>query len=86
MNSQVSDVNGFKGNFSSTITNNNGDITEVSHGVIILATGAVEYRGPDYNYGTDERILAMGEFEKRLAERPAEELPESIVMILCVFS
>ena len=84
MNSQVSEVSGFKGNFSSTITNNNGDITEVSHGVIILATGAMEYRGPDYNYGTDERILAMGEFEKRLAERPAEELPESIVMILCV--
>ena len=84
LNSQVSEVSGFKGNFCSTIENHNGDQTTISHGVIILATGAQEYRGPDYNYGTDERILTMGEFEKYLADSPAGRLPGSVVIILCV--
>jgi heterodisulfide reductase subunit A-like polyferredoxin len=84
LGSQVSRVSGFKGNFNSTIEARNGEQIIVRHGVTILATGAEEYHGPEFNYGSDERILTMGEFENIMAERPMGELPDSIVMILCV--
>jgi heterodisulfide reductase subunit A-like polyferredoxin len=50
--------------------------------VTILATGAQEYRGPEYGYGTDSRILTQQEFEARLAA--GEHLPASVAMIQCV--
>ena len=55
---------------------------EVRHGATIVATGGVEYRGSEYGYGTDPRILTQQEFEARLAA--GDDLPDSIVMILCV--
>jgi heterodisulfide reductase subunit A-like polyferredoxin len=60
-------MDGFKGNFSSTLRNKNGPFT-VKHGVIIVATGGVEYKGNEYGYGNHPRILTQLEFEKLLAE------------------
>jgi heterodisulfide reductase subunit A-like polyferredoxin len=67
------------------------DAIEVSHGVIILATGGVEYRGDEYGYGTARNIVTQQELEARLAQHaePAEgetpaPLPRSVVMIQCV--
>jgi heterodisulfide reductase subunit A-like polyferredoxin len=64
---------------------------EVQHGVTILATGGVEYRGDEYGYGTARNIVTLQELEARLAqhaeppegESPAP-LPRSVVMIQCV--
>ena len=84
----VIDTSGFMGNFTSVIerTNGarNGNRTTLTHGITILATGAMEYRGPDYGYGTDPRILTQQEFEQHLAEN--DDPPDSVVMIQCVGS
>jgi heterodisulfide reductase subunit A-like polyferredoxin len=71
------------GNFTSTLVSADGakQRATVRHGVAILATGGVEYRGNEYLYGTDPQIVTQLEFEARLA---AGETPADIVMILCV--
>jgi len=68
-----------------------GDRFEVRHGVTVLCTGGVEYRGPEYGYGTSPRIVTGQEFESLLAKHAARAngenpppLPRSVAMILCV--
>jgi heterodisulfide reductase subunit A-like polyferredoxin len=57
---------GFVGNFTSTLRNSAGAF-DVRHGAIIVAVGGVEYKGSEYGYGTDPRIITQQEFEERLA-------------------
>jgi heterodisulfide reductase subunit A-like polyferredoxin len=82
------DSEGFKGNFSSTIQYPDGRREEIRHGAVILATGAQEYRGPEYGYGQHPRILTQQEFEARLSGKEdwdrAHSPPSSVVMIQCV--
>ncbi|MCS7261503.1 MAG: 4Fe-4S binding protein, partial [Anaerolineae bacterium] len=70
-----------------------GQQLQVHHGVTILATGGVEYHGPEYLYGQHPRVMSQQEFEAMLAaaEGIAETsqahrkgLPDQVVMILCV--
>jgi heterodisulfide reductase subunit A-like polyferredoxin len=82
LESTVANSSGFMGNFKSTIRSANGSQTDVSHGATILATGAQEYRGPEYGYGTDARIVTQQEFEEALSE--GNDIPDSVVMIQCV--
>lgn len=82
LDSTVVDTSGFMGNFTSTVRDGRGERRQVQHGVTILATGAQEYRGPDYGYGSDPRIVTQQEFEARLAHD--DSLPDSVVMIQCV--
>ncbi|NDJ77954.1 MAG: FAD-dependent oxidoreductase, partial [Chloroflexi bacterium] len=82
LSSTVSATSGFMGNFTSTVQNAHGQDQQVQHGVTILATGGQEYRGPEYGYGTDPRIVTQQEFEQRLAH--GDELPQSVVMVQCV--
>ncbi len=82
LGSKVVNSSGFVGNFTSAIQMNDGSRTEVQHGVTVLATGAQEYRGPEYGYGSNPRILTQQEFEPRLAD--GTDLPDSVVMIQCV--
>jgi heterodisulfide reductase subunit A-like polyferredoxin len=89
-NTKLVDTSGFVGNFTSIIeTNQSGEgRREVRHGATIVATGGVEYRGDEYGYGTDPRILTQQEFEELLAKAnssaPVASLPNSVAMILCV--
>jgi heterodisulfide reductase subunit A-like polyferredoxin len=82
LQSEIKDTHGFMGNFETQVMTVEGKEAIIKHGVTILATGAEEYRGSEYGYGSDERILTQTEFEAEL-ER-GEELPESVVMIQCV--
>ncbi|HEX9618298.1 MAG TPA: FAD-dependent oxidoreductase [Anaerolineales bacterium] len=82
LESRVSASTGFMGNFTSTVQQASGDRLEIRHGVTILATGGQEYRGPEYGYGTDPRILTQQEFEFALARDRVN--PGSVIMILCV--
>nr|MBN1229228.1 FAD-dependent oxidoreductase [Anaerolineae bacterium] len=81
LNSQVVDASGFRGNFSTTIETNTGERTVLEHGATILAIGGIEYRGPEYGYGTNPRIVTQQQFEAVLH---GGELPDSVVMIQCV--
>ena len=86
-NSQVLETSGFKGNFSSQIVTSNDQIETLKHGVTILATGGQEYRGEDYGYGSDSRIITQQELENLIAEGHELGTPNkvnSIVMIQCV--
>ncbi len=67
----VQKVDGFVGNFRSTITvaaNGHGpqEIT-VEHGVVIVATGAEERATTSYLYGQDARVMTQRQLEEALA-------------------
>ncbi|MGC9081883.1 MAG: FAD-dependent oxidoreductase [Anaerolineae bacterium] len=81
LNTEVLETSGFVGQYVSRLRGPQGEL-EVCHGVTIVAVGGVEYRGPEYGYGTDPRILTQQEFEERLGE--GRDLPDSVVMIQCV--
>jgi heterodisulfide reductase subunit A-like polyferredoxin len=82
LQSAVIASSGSKGNFTSTILDHSGQRIDITHGVTILATGSQEYRGPEYGYGSDPRIVTQQEFETLL--HSGERLPDSVVMIQCV--
>jgi heterodisulfide reductase subunit A-like polyferredoxin len=70
LNTELVGTDGFKGNFTSTLACN-GQALQVQHGVIIVATGGVEYKGNEYGYGKDGRIVTQLEFEQLLAGKQA---------------
>jgi len=91
--SEFLESSGFVGNFSSRLRGPEGE-TRVRHGATIVATGGVEYRGPEYGYGTDARIVTQHEFEALLyhlpesageyTREPSGRNAQSVAMILCV--
>ena len=88
LQSEFLESGGFAGNFTSRLRGPKGE-SEVRHGATIVATGGVEYRGPEYGYGTDPRILTQQEFEALLESPTSDVGPstsdlKSVVMILCV--
>ena len=85
LRSEVASSSGFMGNFTSTIHHAGGSQSEIAHGATILAIGGQEYRGPDYGYGSDPRIITQQGFETILTH-PQDKTKSlnSIVMILCV--
>ncbi|MBE9472501.1 MAG: CoB--CoM heterodisulfide reductase iron-sulfur subunit A family protein, partial [Chloroflexi bacterium] len=65
LRSEYLESSGFVGSFTSRLRTPGGE-SEVRHGATIVATGGVEYRGPEYGYGTDPRIVTQQEFEALL--------------------
>jgi heterodisulfide reductase subunit A len=87
MNSQVVDVKGSIGNFKIKIKNSVDDkISEINVGVIIVATGAYEYKPEGwYHYGKDPRIMTQLELSEKLRKNELED-GETLVFIHCVGS
>ncbi|MBN2153742.1 MAG: CoB--CoM heterodisulfide reductase iron-sulfur subunit A family protein, partial [Candidatus Lokiarchaeota archaeon] len=83
----IDNIDGYLGNFKTTLkSRNGGDSTTIEHGVVVVATGATEYKPREYNYGQDPRILTQLEFEKKLENPASTKGVSSIVMIQCVGS
>jgi len=80
MESEVESVDGFVGNFHTTLTNGK----EIDHGVVILATGAVEYEPKEYLYGENNNVMTQLELEEKMLHEDFN--PKSIVIIQCVGS
>ncbi|MFU8855890.1 MAG: FAD-dependent oxidoreductase [Deferrisomatales bacterium] len=92
----LQEIGGFRGNFSSTLAGSGGETVRVEHGVAVVATGAREYRGPEYGLGSHPDIVTALDFEELLyrkaggnghdaaAHLTARPLPDSVAMILCV--
>ncbi|MHC4914746.1 MAG: FAD-dependent oxidoreductase, partial [Planctomycetota bacterium] len=80
---EVEKIDGFMGNFVTTIAKN-GSRTEVEHGAVVVATGAAELVPQEYLYGEDERVLTQRQLEEKLAAGEFEA--ERVVMIQCVGS
>ena len=77
---------GFKGNFTTEILVGPGMYErKIDHGVVILATGAGEYRPKEFLYGRDERVVTQVELSDHLKKNGADDLNQ-VVMIQCVGS
>ncbi|MHB0981700.1 MAG: FAD-dependent oxidoreductase, partial [Thermoleophilia bacterium] len=81
----VQAMEGSVGSFQTTIARH-GSVERVDHGVVIVATGAKEYRPTEHLYGADERVLTQLDLEERLATRGGAGLPSTVLMIQCVGS
>ena len=80
---EVTNVEGYVGNFKSTIAQGN-DETAIEHGVVVVATGAQEYKPEEYLYGNDPRVITQLELEEKLAKDEID--PKTVAMIQCVGS
>ncbi len=77
---------GYKGNFTTNIeVGSEKDFQSVDHGVIIVATGAKEYKPTEYLYGDDDRIVTQVELGDLLEDKGTSDL-DTVVMIQCVGS
>ncbi|MBW2589345.1 MAG: CoB--CoM heterodisulfide reductase iron-sulfur subunit A family protein [Deltaproteobacteria bacterium] len=86
LNATVTEVDGFVGNFKSTISNN-GNREVLEHGIAVLATGAKPLEPDEYSYGKDSRILTSLELDRKFIEN--DSLIDSLntaVFIQCVGS
>jgi heterodisulfide reductase subunit A2 len=85
-NSQVKNVDGFVGNFKSTI-DSGGKEQVIDHGVAIIATGAQEFKPDEYLYGKDPRVLTGLELDRKfIDDNLALNDIHSAVFIQCVGS
>ncbi len=86
LNSALKGISGYIGSFRSTIGNEDHE-TQVEHGVVVVATGADEYRPTEFLYGEDPRVITQTELERKIIEGEIDwDKTESIVMVQCVGS
>lgn len=86
--SEVDSIEGFIGKFHSALSTPEGPV-ELDHGIVVVATGGVEYRPADgeYGWGLHDGVISQTELERRLTEdRAALEGVRDVVMIQCVGS
>jgi heterodisulfide reductase subunit A len=85
----IIEVAGFVGSFTTKIVvGSESAAKEISHGVIIVATGGEEFKPTEYLYGKDPRVLTLLELEEEIARRGNTKVTaaRTLVMILCVGS
>jgi heterodisulfide reductase subunit A len=86
LNSRIKNVDGFVGNFKTTVTKNGNDEV-LEHGITIIASGASEFKPDNYLYGKDSRVITGLELQDRLIqEDPALGSQKTAVFIQCVGS
>jgi heterodisulfide reductase subunit A len=86
LDSQLAGVDGFIGNFRSTIRSN-GKEEVMEHGVTVIATGAGEFKPEEYLYGSDDRVVTHLELDQRFMEEDSSlEKMDNAVFIQCVGS
>jgi heterodisulfide reductase subunit A len=83
-NTRLVKTEGFIGNFS-TVVETDGKQRRLEHGVTIVATGARERRGPEYQLDQAPGVITQLDLEQKISDVPAElQQAKSIVMIQCV--
>lgn len=86
LDTEITEVDGFVGNFKSTIKNGSGE-QSLEHGIAVVATGAKPYVPDEYGYGTDDRIITSLDLDKKfLEDDPSLKTLESAVFVQCVGS
>jgi heterodisulfide reductase subunit A-like polyferredoxin len=85
-NALVVGFSGFQGNFTTEILVGPDMVQrKITHGAVIVATGAHEYRPQEYLYGDDPRVMTQLELADRMQKGELEE-PKQVVMIQCIGS
>jgi heterodisulfide reductase subunit A len=87
LQTEIKEVHGSVGNFTSKVLNARGKESEVRHGVAIIANGAESYEPEEYLYGQDPNILRSLELDEEIAHN-ADRLKavNCTVFIQCVGS
>jgi heterodisulfide reductase subunit A-like polyferredoxin len=75
LRTQLTATTGFVGRFVSTLSGSDGSTFEVAHGVTIVASGAEEYRGPEFSLGRSPRVLTGSQMEALLRIAQVHDLP-----------
>jgi heterodisulfide reductase subunit A len=81
LDTQILNVEGYVGNFKTTLCSS-GKEERIEHGIIIVATGATEYKPTEYLYGVNPNVMTQHELEQKLAKEPFKA--KTVVMIQCV--
>ena len=80
----ILEASGYVGNFVTRVRAGRME-KEIRHGVVIIATGAEEYKPVEYLYGQDGRVVTQLELEEQIFKRDEKAADaESVVMIQCV--
>jgi heterodisulfide reductase subunit A len=86
LNSAIADVQGFVGNFTTTISTE-GQETQVEHGAAVIAIGGHSYKPQEYLYKENPRVLLSLEMDQALREKnPLVTGAKSAAFIQCVGS
>ena len=86
LDSEIGHVEGFVGNFETTLSSN-GKEENLEHGVAIIATGASPLKPEEYGYGGDARIITALELDRKLIDDdPSIKDLKTAVFIQCVGS
>ncbi len=86
LNTTIKKVDGFVGNFQTTLVGNATE-TVIPHGVTIMATGASAYKPSEYEFGKDSRIITSLDLDQKLINHdPMLKQLQSAVFIQCVGS
>jgi len=86
LESSVTAVEGFVGNFNTTVASADG-AAAIEHGVAILATGAAEYRPTEYLYGDHPAVVTSLELDDLIAgESGKVSSAGDVIFIQCVGS
>jgi heterodisulfide reductase subunit A len=86
LEAEVQAVDGFVGNFQTTI-GKNGKEEILEHGVTIIASGAEELKPDQYLYGQDPKVLTGLDLDQKLIENDSSlATKDSAVFIQCVGS
>jgi heterodisulfide reductase subunit A-like polyferredoxin len=82
----IEKIEGFVGNFKTRVRNGN-EMKELNHGVIVVATGAEEYRPKEFFYGQHARVITQKELEELIVLHPDQlKGMKNVVMIQCIGS
>ncbi|MBF0495248.1 MAG: CoB--CoM heterodisulfide reductase iron-sulfur subunit A family protein, partial [Deltaproteobacteria bacterium] len=87
LNSELTNVDGFVGNFRSKIKTSGNPEELLEHGVAVLATGGQEYRPTEYLYGQHDRVMTSLELDRLfIQDDPKLNDVKTAVFIQCVGS
>jgi len=80
----ITEAAGYVGNFVTTVKSDKG-ITEIKHGVAVIAIGADLYTPTEYLYGEDDRVMTHLELEEKIVAGDEKVTnAQCLVMIQCV--
>ncbi|MFC1925572.1 FAD-dependent oxidoreductase [Chloroflexota bacterium] len=83
---ELKQTDGYVGNFNSIIKTRDS-MVKYQHGIVIIATGALELKPEEYSYGASSNALTQLELEKAIFDKDSKvSEAETVVMIGCVGS
>lgn len=86
LSSELEDISGYVGNYKTTINSPKGRV-EYEHGVVVVATGAKEYKPREYLYGKCDKVITQMDLEDLIIkDKDFINNVNTVAMIQCVGS